>query len=214
MPGVRCDPYLAVSAERVSRVTAASLSASQVASQLREIAAAGRELAISLQSRSWTGGPAYEVEIANIWHALALLQSAASTLAEEFPPKRQMISAVLDLSVFAGVLAAVPDPSRPGAFVLALLTGAAASRVFHRAWMAIEKRRYLAEDSAAGDQRIDVDARLRELCERLENLLPLLGPKNGDKSGEIAQKVCFARDWLVDAGGGAFDAGRNSPPHS
>lgn len=182
-----------------------TLSADQLAAELRAVGKVGRELAVDLQyaswSGSWSGAPAADVAIANLCRGAEHVEAAARTLAGKAPPSgRRAVVSVLSMpfavAAFGAILAAVPGPGRPAVMVAAVLGSWFAVDVFLRvsgAW-GIRHRPPRAVSMSGGPAAIE--PKVREIRDRLDAMLQTIELDHDAAHRDAADQIRIARDWF------------------
>jgi hypothetical protein len=179
----------------------ATLSADQLAAELRAVGKVARELAVDLQYAAWSGAPAADLAIANLCRGAEHVEEAARTLAgKALPSGRRAVVSVLSLplgvTTFGAILAAVPDPGRPAVMVAAVLGSWFAVDVFLRvsaAWD-IRHRPPQAVSTSGGPAAIEPTVWL--IQDRLDAMLQTIEGDPDAAHREAGDQIRIAQDWF------------------
>jgi hypothetical protein len=170
---------------------------SEIAEQLQQIIDRSRELIIDLQRRSWAGGGAFDVEIANLSRAIGHLHRAAKALGVvESPGRSALTVAAASIGAFvltsAGVLLLVPEPGQPVSIVMAVIAGWFVAEAVGRVGVTMSWRRVTAARGTPDDDQTPVHARIRRIQASVDEILSTMATGT-----DAAEDVRHARGWLA-----------------
>ncbi|MEU4156372.1 hypothetical protein [Actinoplanes sp. NPDC026670] len=170
---------------------------SEIAERLQQIADRSRELIIDLQRRSWAGGEAFDVEIANLSRAIGHLHRAAKALGVvESPGRSALTVAAASSAAFiltsAGVLLLVPEPGQPVSIVMAVIAGWFVAEAVGRVGVSSSWRRITAARDAPDDDQAPVHARIRRIQTAVDEIHSTMATGT-----DPAEDVRHARGWLA-----------------
>jgi hypothetical protein len=184
-------------------VAPTTLSAEQLAAQLRAVGKVGRELAGDLQYASWSGAPAADAAIANLCRGAEGVEAAARTIAgKALPhlPGRLTVATVLSIplavAVFGAILAAVPDPGRPAVMVMATLGAWFAVDGLLRANRAWDIRHRPPQAVSTSGGPAAIEPKVQEIQDRLDAMLETIKLDRHAAQRDAVDQIRIAREWF------------------